>query len=91
MAITHIPAEPNTGNLVEHPDLPKLLELYGSASSSPWCEPQYKIFREYPENQIQEAQAGEQHVPGKGAAVGYLVQDGRAIAWGEVSYQTEGR
>lgn len=85
MAITHIPAEPNTGNLKLHPDLPRLLELYGTASSTPWVEPQYQIFREYPEQEVEEAQEGEQHVPGKGAAQGYLVQDGRAVTWGEVS------
>jgi len=92
MAITHIPAEPGTGNLKAHPDLPILLELYGSASSTPWVEPQYQIFRENPnEKVVMEMNSSQEHVPGKGAAIGYLVQDGRAIAWGEVSHRVRDR
>lgn len=92
MAITHIPAEPGTGNLKAHPDLPILLELYGSASSTPWVEPQYQVFRENPnEKVVMEMNSSQEHVPGKGAAIGYLVQDGRAIAWGEVSHRVRDR
>lgn len=75
-------AQPNTGNLIVHSDLPALTQKYGYSSNTVWTEPQYNIWRERPDDPIQLPQEGEAHVPGKGAAIGFLVSGRYAIVWG---------
>lgn len=65
-----------------HPDLPHLLELYGFSINTVWTEPQYHIWRERPDDKPVEGSASDEHVPGKGAAIGFLVSQGYAIIWG---------
>lgn len=74
--------QPGTGNLIVHPDIPDLISQYGYSSNTVWTESQYKIWRERPDDEIVKPSQGEQHVPGKGAAVGFLVSHGSAIVWG---------
>ncbi|KDN41336.1 hypothetical protein K437DRAFT_264063 [Tilletiaria anomala UBC 951] len=80
-------AEPGSGNVAVHPDLPSLLKLYGTASSSAWTEPQYRTWRQRPEAQSEQAKPGQSSVPGRGALIGYLVNGSDAehqfaMAWG---------
>lgn len=65
-----------------HPDLPHLLELYGYSINTVWTEPQYQIWRERPDDKAVQGSASDEHVPGKGAAIGFLVSQGYAIIWG---------
>lgn len=77
-----LPLQPGSGNLVAHPDLPHLLELYGYSINTVWTEPQYQIWRERPDDKAVQGSASDEHVPGKGAAIGFLVSQGYAIIWG---------
>lgn len=81
-AVLPLLEQPGTGNLIAHADLPALTELYGYSSNTVWTEPQYKIWRERPDEKVVEPKEGEEHVPGKGAAIGFLVSSGFAICWG---------
>ncbi|PWN20839.1 hypothetical protein BCV69DRAFT_270560 [Microstroma glucosiphilum] len=78
----YTPAQPGSGNLIVHPDLPELTRLYGYSSNTVWTEPQYRIWRQNPDAAIEESHEGQEHVPGKGAAIGFLVSSGYAICWG---------
>lgn len=78
----HLPAKPGTGNLIVHPDLPDLTRIYGYSSNTVWTEPQYKIWREHPDAPIEQSKEGDAHVPGKGAAIGFLISNNYAIVWG---------
>lgn len=60
----------------------ELTRLYGYSSNTVWTEPQYKIWRERPDDQVVQPKEGDDHVPGKGAAIGFLVSQGYAVVWG---------